>query len=244
MGLQGGYKLDIVFVIDATGSMDPIMKEVKARALTMGEEIKTEMAKASRPISEMRLRVIDFGDYATEADEAIRQTDFFSMPADKQKFEDAVQGIDYEGRGGDAPENALEALYVAMMSDWTKIGLLEKGRHIIVLMTDAYPLHLQERKECVGYPADDFPPDLETLQKIWIEKDYDENNRPNPDKTTQLSASGKRLLIFAPDGKDALNHSWQPLTGWEQSTFTAVDPTRGLLDMPLDGIIAEIVRSV
>ena len=237
MGLQGfGYKLDIVFVIDATGSMGPIMTQVKKRALTLGDEIKTKMKEAGKPVDSLRMRVIDFGDFAYEADEALRQTDFFVMDGDKQKFEDAINGIEFENRGGDLPENALEALYAAMCSEWIPIKSTDKGRHIIVLMTDAYPLNLHERDGVVGYPGDDLPPDIEALESIWAEKDGQE-------KTTSLSEKNKRLLLFVPEGSDSDGHTWEKVSGWTQTMTTIVDGEAGLADMPLDGVIKEIVRS-
>lgn len=239
MGLQGfGYKLDIVFVIDATGSMGPIMNQVKAQALSLGDKINSALGAAGKPVDSMRMRVVDFGDYATEGDDAIRQTDFFTIPADKQKFEDHVNALDYDGRGGDIPENALEALFVAMSSDWVKINTAagEKGRHIIVLMTDAYPLNLQERKGCYGYPEDDFPADIAEMEGIW--------SASAQDTTLSLSPASKRLILFVPEGADAAGHSWDSVSAWENTTTTAVDPMNGLGEFDVDAIISEIVRSV
>ena len=79
MGLQSsGYKIDIVFVIDATGSMTPIMDQVRQKALTLHEDITAGLKAANKPVSELRLRVIDFADYASEGEDAIHQTAFFT----------------------------------------------------------------------------------------------------------------------------------------------------------------------
>ena len=242
MGLQGmGYKVDIAFVIDATGSMGPIMDKMKAKALTLGDEIKDALKAANKEVSEMRLRVIDFGDYATEGDAAVRQTDFFKIPEERADFEEAVKNIQYEYRGGDDPENALEALFIAMDSDWVKIKPgVEKGRHIIVLMTDAYPLNLQERDGCADYPSDDFPSDVNELQAIWDERG---GSQSADTKTTKLGYANRRLVLFAPEGKDGAGHSWDAVSAWENTTMTPVSSDNGLEGIDLSGIIAEIVRS-
>lgn len=238
MGLQGaGYKMDVCFVIDATGSMDPIMSEVKARALSLGDELLAKMADAGKPVDELRMRVIDYADYASEGEDALHLTDFFKIPDDKQKFEDAIKGIEYENRGGDIPENALEALYAAMMSDWVKINAAagEKGRHIIVVMTDAQPLNLGERKGCIGYP-EDLPETLADLEEMW--------SPSGQSSMTKLNNSAKRLLLFVPQGKDSAGHDWEEVAGWEQTTRKIVSAAEGLKDANLDSIIAEVVKSV
>ena len=236
MGLQGiVYKLDIVCVIDATGSMTPIMNQVKANALTLGDRICEEMKNANKPVDELRLRVIDFADFATEGEDAIRLSDFYKMPEEKAAFEKRVNDIDIDMRGGDIPENGLEALFAAINSDWVKIGAGEKGRHIIVLMTDAVPLKLQERNGCVGYHADEYPSNIEELTEIW--------NADAQSTSTKLSPSKKRLIVYAPAGSDAAGHTWDDVTSWEWVTGATVDPSTGLEGIDLSVIIAEIVRS-
>ncbi len=237
MGLQGmGYKMDIVFVIDATGSMTPIMNQVRANALTLGDKICEGMKASGKPVDELRMRVIDFADYASEGDEAIRLTDFFNMPADKEKFENAINAIDIDRRGGDVPENGLEALFVAMNSDWVKIGAGENGRHVIVLITDAVPLNLQDRAGCVDYPADEYPSNIEELSEIW--------NADAQSAITKLSPSKKRLVLYAPAGTDAAGHTWDTVRSWEWTTSTEVDASTGLEGIDMSAIIAEIVRSM
>ncbi len=237
MGLQGmGYKMDIVFVIDATGSMTPIMQQAKENALTLGDKICEGMKNAGKPVDELRLKVIDFADFASEGDEAIRSTDFYTMPAEKEKFEKAINEINIDRRGGDIPENALEALYAAMNSDWVKIGAGENGRHVIVLITDAVPLNLRERDGCVGYQSDEYPSDIEELSQIW--------NADAQSSTTRLSPSKKRLVLYAPAGTDAAGHTWDTVRSWEWTTSTEVDAAAGLEGIDMNAIIAEIVRSM
>ncbi len=231
---QKSYKLDIAFVIDATGSMGPIIETVRQRVLSLGDDIVAAMAESNKPVSQLRVRVIDFADFGSEGDDAIHSTEFFTLPDQADKFQAAINGINIEMRGGDVPENALEALFIAMNSDWTSFGA-DNGRHIIVLMTDASPLNLQERNGCVGYQSDLYPADINELESIWSENDAQA-------AITKLHPRRKRLLLFVPDGTIA-DHSWDQVKGWEFTTSTSVDPARGLGDIDYSTIIAEIVRS-
>ncbi len=235
--LQGmGYKLDIVFVIDSTGSMGPIINEVKSNALTLGDRLKEGLEAESKMVSEMRVKVVDFADYASEGDEAIRQTEFFSLPDQKAQFEAAVNGINIDMRGGDIPENGLEALYSAMCADWVKIRPGEKGRHIIIVMSDAVPLHLHERDGSIGYPSEDIPADVAALESIWSEKDAQA-------ASTELNPNAKRLILFVPEGRDAAGHTWDTLATWENTVLNPINPAAGLGEIDLDDIIKEVVRS-
>lgn len=233
-GLQGSYKVDIAFVIDATGSMGPIMGEVKDRALTLGDEIKAKMAAENKYIGALRIRVIDFADFASEGPDAIHASEFYNMPEEQPQFENQIKGIQFLDRGGDDPENALEALWAAMKSDW--VDLPGKGRHIIVLITDALPLNLGERNGCFGYAAEDYPANIQEMEEIWLETATQGGGH------TRLSPRNKRLLLFAPQGSDG-THSWDTVSGWEQVIYKEVKPGCGLGDMNLDAVIAEIVRS-
>lgn len=237
--LQGiGYKLDIVFVIDATGSMGPIMTEVKQNALVLGDKIKDGLDAAGKSVSEMRVKIIDFADFANEGEDAINQTEFFPLPDQKTQFEAAVNNIEYQLRGGDVPENGLEALYAAICSDWVKLKKGEKGRHIIVVMTDAVPLHLRERDGSMGYPTEEFPTDLAALESIWSESDEDGQS-----SSTDLNPKAKRLILFVPKGKDSAGHTWEDVASWQQTVCHYINPAEGLGDISFNEIVDEIVRS-
>lgn len=234
MGLQSKeYKIDIVFVIDSNRSMTPIMKEVKANALSLGNRITGAFYDAYKPINELRLRVIDFADFASEGEDAIRLSEFYTMPAQRAEFEARINNI--EMRGDTGLGNGLEALYSAINSDWTKINPGEKGRHIIVLMTDSLPLNLQERAGCKGYHAEEYPSNIEELTEIW--NDCEEY------PSIKLSPFCKRLIVLAPTGSDKAGHTWDDVTSWEWTSNMTVDYAKGLGELDLSVIIAEIVRS-
>ena len=239
------YNIDICFVIDATGSMSPIIDEVKSRVLSLHQEIINGMQSAHKPINKLRVKVVDYADFATEGDDAIHQTAFFDLPEETDKLEAAVRGISLEtapgsgmGKGGDAPENGLEALFIAMNSDWTPLSSTQKGRHVIVVLTDAPPLNLQERDGCIGYEASEYPGDVKELEALWAEEESSQGS-----KMLKISKAYKRLVLFTPDGVID-GRSWGEVEQWENTTHTAVSAADGLKGVNLDDIIAEIVRSV
>ncbi len=231
---QQTYKLDIVFVIDATGSMTPIIEKVRERVLSLGDDIVKGMESEGKIVNQLRVRVIDFADFGQEGEDAIHSTEFFTLPDELDKFQASINGINIENRGGDIPENGLEALFIAMNSDWTRFGS-DNGRHIIVVMSDASPLNLQERDGCAGYQSDLYPKDIAEMEQIWHEDDAQ-------NAVTKLHPRKKRLVLFVPDGTIA-GHSWDQLKGWENTTSTPVDAAKGLEDINYDIIIKEIVRS-
>ena len=231
----GDYKIDITFVIDATGSMGPIIQQVQDAVLVMHNKIVEGLEESGRHVAQLRINVIDFADYGTEGDEAIHQSGFFQMTMSEElpQFENWVRNLNYLNRGGDLPENGLEALYYAMQAEWTPlIGV--KGRHIIVLITDAAPLALGERSGCAGYPDGYFPANNIELEAVWNEDDPVQGG----DKKAPISCNGRRLILYVPN-----DPAWAPISGWEWTTTTYIQAARGGFDLNIDNIVADIVRS-
>ena len=235
-GFQTDYIIDICFVIDSTGSMNPIIDTVKQNALQMRDEIVAGMDAANKHVNPLRVRVVDFADFATEFDDALHASVFFELPAQEDAFKACVDAIDIGeaigGKGGDIPENALEALWLAMRSEWAPIPAGKKGRHIIVLFTDAPPLALRERSGCVGYYDDDYPENIQKMAEAWNESDSVQG------KQCKLSCKNKRLILFAPE-----NNGWDEIISWEDVLYTPVDAGTGLDNISMSDIVEEIVRS-
>ena len=211
------YIIDIVFVVDATNGgaiIDNVKEGIKQinEQLYKGFEAWRGISREQLPLRE---KLVFFGDYATEADKAIIQTEFFDMATQKEEFEKQLEREDIKMRGGDSPENGLEALFTAINSDWTPIGKGVYGRHVIVLISDAYPLRLYERDGCPGYVADDFPSNVAELESIWNESDYY--------KTTTLSRRHKRLILCVPGGEDYHRRTWQDVSCWEHVSLNPVE---------------------
>ena len=70
MSGQGGgdYSVDVVMCIDATGSMAPIIDEVKANALSLYEQFLDAMELQGKMVSELRVKIIAFRDYICDAE--------------------------------------------------------------------------------------------------------------------------------------------------------------------------------
>ena len=105
------YDVDLVFCIDATGSMSPLINMVKNNALNFYGDLVRAMEKNSqgmpKRLDSVRIRVIAFRDYMEDAANAMMTTDFFTMPDQAEDFKACVNSIRADG-GGDEPEDGLE----------------------------------------------------------------------------------------------------------------------------------------
>lgn len=219
--------IDIVFCIDGTGSMVPCLEKVKSNALRFHEEFVAAMTDLNSDIDSMRVKVIVFRDYADDGDEAMTESAFFELPADRAEFDKFISDITAFG-GGDGPENGLEAMYYAMNSDFTTGS---KDRQVIVLFTDADALPLGERATSPNYPADMV--DEDGLIETWSCTTKDQN------KTLKLREKNKRLVMFAPEGT-----KYQKLKiDLNRSIFEPVDMAHGLGDIDFKDIIKIIAAS-
>ena len=144
------YNVDMVFCIDATGSMSPVISTVKNNALNFYSDVVRVMREKQKTIDTMRIRVIAFRDYLADGDKAMMATGFFQLPQQEKEFEECVNSIVASG-GGDEPEDGLEALAYAIKSDWTKEGT--KKRSIIVVWTDASTHEIGFGSRAQNYPA-------------------------------------------------------------------------------------------
>ena len=174
------YNVDIVICIDGSRSMGSIINNVKANALSFYQKFVDEMNAKGKSVQQLRIKVIVFRDYGVDSEPMV-ESKFFVLDDEEEDFARFVNGIEASG-GVDAPENSLEALSLAMRSDWVKTGALR--RHIIMLYTDNTALKLGERKGSPGYPSD-MPANMAELRDYWDGK--------------KMEKRAKRLLLFAPD---------------------------------------------
>ena len=153
------YNVDIVMCIDCTGSMGDLLDTVKNNALKFYSDLCKRCEEKGKEISELRIRAIAFRDFGCDRDAAVADTGFLNIPDEESDFKNFVSGLHPAG-GGDEPENGLEALAMAIDSDWTNGG--DKRRHVVVVWTDASTHPLGVGSENPTYPQN-MPSDFDEL---------------------------------------------------------------------------------
>ncbi len=184
VGAKSGFStvVDIIFVIDATGSMQNLIDEVKRRALAMHEDIINGLKDKKRRVTNMRVKAMVFRDiYADRV--PFEESEFFTLPDENGEFRRFVENIRATG-GGDEPENSIEALCLAMQNRFQESEQGQKARHIIVMLTDAsaHKLDHPMRAAAPSYPQG-VPNDLTGVQELWESMDL----------------RAKRMVVFAPN---------------------------------------------
>jgi hypothetical protein len=226
-GVSLGYAVDIVFVIDITGSMTPVIDQVKAGALTFHDRLLQVMSAKDKYVSRLRLRVVAYRDYYDNASDAMFHTPFFELPDEAAHFTTYVSGL-YADGGGDEPESGLEALGMALMSDWER-GL-DRRRHVVVLFTDAsaHPLEASHSYPVPGYPGH-IPTTFDGLTDLWDDPQG---------KVMEFAA--KRLLLYAPDV-----YPWNIISAsWDNVLHYPSRAGQGLNEVEFGQIIDAIAGSV
>jgi hypothetical protein len=219
------YTVDIVMCIDATGSMHPVIGRVKDNALKFYEDLKAHMESKSKSIDTLRVRVIAYRDYYNDGDKAMLASPFFTLPDEKEDFADFINDVEADG-GGDEPECGLEALALAIKSEWNKTG--DKRRQIIVIWTDAstHPLEKNAGSKPSNYPTN-MAKDLNELTDWW-EGQY------------EMSKAAKRLIIYSPDA-----YAWSDIaTNWTNTIQYPSKAGNGLEEHEYQAILDAIAASV
>ncbi len=217
------YAVDLVLCIDGTGSMSPIIYEVKSVALSFYDKLEAKMAEKGKRIDQLRARVIVFRDYwADSADQAMICSNFFDLRSQAKSFSDFVSGIE-AGGGGDEPENGLEALALALKSKWEKSQDFARQRHVLVVWTDASAHNLEKEAKPSHYPPD-IPATLDDLSDLW----------------SDMPKSPKRLLLFAPDATP-----WSVIgSSWDNTIHFPSKGGQGLEEFEMSEILDGIAASI
>ena len=180
-----GKNIDLVLCVDGTGSMTPVGTEIKRLIRKLPSDIALRFADEGIDVDSMRVKIIVFRDYR-EDDSPMEQSPFFEIPEDNIDFAEFVDGITFEG-GGDEKENGLEALYLAMKSDF-RTGSID-NKQCIVLISDGDVIMPGESycSGLPGYPVD-MPEDIKGLAKLWESVGRGGGR-----------SGGKSLIMYAPD---------------------------------------------
>ena len=218
------YAVDIVFCIDVTGSMTPIIDAVKDNALRFYDDVQTNLTDKGKNVDELRVRVIAFRDFGADGDAALQESPFFLLPGEQEAFSGFVHGLLAEG-GGDEPESGLEAVALAVNSAWTTRG--DRRRQVIVVWTDQ-PAHALDPTVVPPRLRERVPADFSGLTDLW------------EDAQGPLGSSSKRLILFAPDGP-----GWSDISGvWENVVHHPSQAGGGLSDVDYGTIVDSIGNSV
>lgn len=202
--MMGGYEylVDIVMCIDATGSMYRFLDNVKSRALSIHQQFTEAMEEKAGEVAQLRVKVIAFRDYGCDSEPMV-ESKFFVLPEENDAFQSFVNSIEAKG-GGDGPENALEALALALKSDWVVPDGQgnQKARHVVFMFSDAPALPLDARAGCASYPAG-MPKDLAELGEWWegVSQEF----------SGTYSVRASRFLAFVPEATP-----WPEIQAWNR----------------------------
>jgi len=222
------YAVDLVFVIDVTGSMGSVIAEVKHLVNGFVDRLRVTMAEEGKGLQDLWVRIVTFRDLGVEGDRALEASSFFELPRREAALREYVEGITPAG-GGSEPESGLEALWLAMRSPWRNVL---RSRHVIVMLTDAsaHPLGTYE------YPGDQFqdgiapPSSLAEMKRQW----------GFAGEVGVMNAQARRLVLFAPD-----TTPWNDVgEHWEQVVWLPSRAGAGCADADLDTILRQIAKSV
>lgn len=223
------YAVDIVFCIDTTASMRPVLENVKSSALSFHDRLKSVMGEKGKSISQLRIKVIAFRDFGDKADDALEETEFLHLPEQASEYEAFVRNLNPSG-GGDLPESGMEALALAVQVPWER-GL-DRRRHVIVMFTDAPAHNLGSAAASAGsyYPQSIARSEDELFEQWGYQSS----------QSAVMENSAKRLLLFAPDAEP-----WQGIAEyWNNTIFFPSQAGEGLDEWEMDEIIQTISNSL
>ena len=230
------FPIDVVFVVDGTESMGPLLERVKLRILALDGEIEEELRRSKRMLDSLRVRLIVFRDLYEHQESAFELTKFFDLQTQRAEFENAVKGIEAFG-GGDAPESGLEALFLAMRSAWRNEPEDLKRRHIILLFTDQ-DAHDLGATIPVSYAQTPHPRTMADLKKLWGPRS----------RNGIMNERAKRMVLFAPESiptnEGELGTQWAEMqSDWENVWIERRDEA-GLIDLSWDDVVKTLVATI
>ncbi|MGL6074900.1 MAG: vWA domain-containing protein [Fimbriiglobus sp.] len=133
--------VDLVFLIDATGSMSPCIDALKANIGTFVSTLVTGDANGTSPVRDWRARVVGYRDFDYDKT-PIEEYPFVTT---ERELKAQLERLEATG-GGDEPESLLDALYRVAVWPHAKKGqpaLPDHWRHrsaaarVVVVFTDA-----------------------------------------------------------------------------------------------------------
>ena len=124
-------QLDMVFVVDNTGSMGPYIENTKRKILEIIRTIKKEEL-----CKRLRVGLVSYRDHPPEESTFVTQK--FELSPDTAKIEENIRSMNATG-GGDGPEAVSDAIHVA-----NRMEYLRDAAKVMVLIGDAPPHGVEE----------------------------------------------------------------------------------------------------
>jgi hypothetical protein len=151
---------DIVFLIDATGSMDPLMDGLKENITRFIDFLEAGEGQETSPVRDWRARVVGFRDYEVDSEPLVEHP----FVRDRSELKRQLMSLEPTG-GGDAPESLLDALYKVISIGETGVQDAEDDRkwrerrqalRAVVIFTDAPFKRTMVVPEAKGGTVDDI----------------------------------------------------------------------------------------
>lgn len=194
---EGVYDaVDLVMCIDVTGSMGGIIRTVTNHAVNFCDDLKRKCEENGKEINNFRVRVLAFRDFEETDYPPLEDSGFFNLPEQGGDFRSFASRLIACG-GGDGPESGLEAVGVAMNSDWSGEG--HSRCRVIMVWTDEVPKRYGVGRPRSVYPHE-LPADVAGLRNWW--------------EVEKMGGGAKRLVLFAPDTNywNTIKNTWSDVT--------------------------------
>lgn len=190
--------VDIVFLLDVTGSMGPAIVELGKSMMNFIDSIDPSLIK------DYRVKLASFGDFDTDSDDIklnISRQNTKDTKALYQDFLDVIELIKKKGGGSDIEESPLDALYKTVQdgfsADWSE------RTKVIILFTDAPSKDIQ--KDTIGM-------DLPNDEKINMLAQLINSNHvrtyiyaPNDSNIDRLSKVASDFVVYKVIDKNGAN---------------------------------------
>ena len=228
------YHIDLVLCVDVTEGMQPLVQFIQERIPGLPADLQTKMWTKDKTADQLRIRVVAFGDCQADTNPLNASPFYTVLPPHQTGDLNSFVGDLRANGGGDEPESGLEALAVAMASDWVQEG--DKQRHIIVMFTDASAHRLEDRVGDIpaAYAAQ-VPTSIDKMTDGW-----EGGGQSASGVATTLKGPARRLVLFAPD-----MYPWPTIgDSWSQALFLPSKAGEGLAEVEYDTILEVLANSV
>jgi len=188
--------VDVVFLLDVTGSMGPAIVELGKNMMSFINNIDPNT------VADFKVKIASFGDFELDEDDIKFNINRAYTDDPKQIYNDFLDVIELiKKKGGkDIPESSLDALYKTIQNGFTA-DWSERTR-VIVLFTDAISKSIQKDTIGIELPNDD---------KLQMLADMVNDNRvrtfvyaPKDDNMIKLSKLTTEYLSYNAIDSDGL----------------------------------------